>query len=84
MPKSTLSLRLEEDTIARLDKIARALDRSRSWVIADAIRRYIETEGKDIEAILEGIADADAGDFATQEEIDAIFEKFKKAAEAAE
>lgn len=84
MAKSTLSLRLDEEIISRLDRIAKALDRSRSWVIADAIRLYIETEGKDIEAILEGIASADAGDFATQEEIDAIFDRFKRPAEAAE
>jgi len=84
MAKSTLSLRLDEEIISRLDRIAKALDRSRSWVIADAIRLYIETEGKDIEAILEGIASADAGDFAPQEEIDAIFDRLKRPAEAAE
>lgn len=84
MPKTALSLRLDDATIARLDRIAAALDRSRSWVIADAIRLYIDTEGKDIEAILAGIAEADAGGFASQEEVDSVFDRFRKAAEAAE
>ena len=84
MPKTILSLRLDETTVDKLDSIARALDRSRSWVIGDAIRLYLETEGKDIEAILEGIAEADRGEFATEAKLEAIFGKYRKAAEAAE
>ncbi|MGE0210227.1 MAG: CopG family ribbon-helix-helix protein [Parvibaculaceae bacterium] len=84
MAKTALSLRLEEDTTARLDRIALALDRSRSWVIADAIRLYLESEGKNIETVLEAIAAADAGDIADGKEVRAIFGKYRRAAEAAE
>ena len=84
MPKTALSLRLSDDALARIDRIAKALDRSRSWVIADAIRLYLDTEGKDVEAILDGIAAADAGDFATHEEVVAVLNKYRKAVEAAE
>jgi RHH-type transcriptional regulator, rel operon repressor / antitoxin RelB len=84
MAKTALSLRLEEDTTARLDRIAHALDRSRSWVIADAIRLYLESEGKSIEAVLEAVAAADAGDIADEKEVRAVFGKYRRAAEAAE
>lgn len=70
---TTVTTRIDEETQSRLDQLAKATDRSRSWLMADAIRRYVEEEGWQVAAIEEGVRQADAGDFATEDEIKAAF-----------
>ena len=70
---TTVTTRLDEETQSRLDQLAKATDRSRSWLVADAIRRYVEEEGWQVAAIEEGVRQADAGDFATEDEVKAAF-----------
>ena len=38
---TTMTIRLEEDTKARLDALAESTNRSRSFLAAEAIREYI-------------------------------------------
>jgi predicted transcriptional regulator len=70
---TTVTTRIDEETQSRLDQLAKATERSRSWLVADAIRRYVEEEGWQVAAIEEGVRQADAGDFATEEEVKAAF-----------
>lgn len=70
---TTVTTRIDEETQSRLDQLAKATDRSRSWLMADAIRRYVEEEGWQVAAIEEGVRQADAGDFATEDEVKAAF-----------
>jgi len=70
---TTVTTRIDEETQNRLDQLAKATDRSRSWLVADAIRRYVEEEGWQVAAIEEGVRQADAGDFATEDEVKAAF-----------
>ena len=70
---TTVTTRIDEETQSRLDQLAKATDRSRSWLVADAIRRDVEEEGWQVAAIEEGVRQADAGDFATEDEVKAAF-----------
>lgn len=70
---TTVTTRIDDETQSRLDQLAKATDRSRSWLVADAIRRYVEEEGWQVAAIEEGVRQADAGDFATEDEVTAAF-----------
>lgn len=70
---TTVTTRIDEETQSRLDQLAKATDRSRSWLVADAIRRYVEEEGWQVAAIEEGVRQADAGDFASEEEVKTAF-----------
>lgn len=70
---TAVTTRIDEETQSRLDQLAKATDRSRSWLVADAIRRYVEEEGWQVAAIEEGVRQADAGDFATEDEVKAAF-----------
>ena len=70
---TTVTTRIDEETQSRLDQLPKATDRSRSWLVADAIRRYVEEEGWQVAAIEEGVRQADAGDFATEDEVKAAF-----------
>ena len=45
-------------------------------LVADAIRRYVEEEGWQVAAIEEGVRQADADDFATEEEVKAAFSEW--------
>ena len=70
---TTVTARIDEETHGRLDYLAKATDRSRSWLVADAVRRYVEEESWQVAAIEEGVRQADAGNFATDDEVKAAF-----------
>jgi len=47
----TVSIRLDDEVISRLDQLSDITDRSRSWLISHAIEQYIEHEAWQIKAI---------------------------------
>lgn len=73
---TTMTIRLEEDLKSRLDNIAEATQRSKSFLAAEAIREFIELNEWQINEIKDALKDADAGDFASDQEMDAIFKKW--------
>ena len=56
-----ISLRLPADVLEAVERVAKATDRSRSWVVVRALRRYLATEGADILAVIDGRAQIAAG-----------------------
>ncbi len=68
MTMSTTSFRVDARMITRLDRLAAAIDRSRSWVINQAIEQYLDHEEWFADAVNEGIAAADRGDLVAHEE----------------
>jgi predicted transcriptional regulator len=69
---AAFTIRLDDDKLAKLDALAADMDRSRSWIAAKAIENYVELNAWQIAQIKAGIAEADRGEFATEEELDAI------------
>jgi len=67
----TLSTRVPESLRDQVDALAEALDRDRSWIVEQAVRRYLEDEAQFIAAVRAGIADADAGRVISMEEMEA-------------
>ena len=76
--KNVLTVRVSAELQDRLDAIADAIDRPRSWVVNRALERFVESEAWQIEEIKRGLAEADAGDFASEAEVGAIFEKWRR------
>ena len=74
---STVTIRLEEATKNKLEKLADATHRSRSFLAAEAIKAYVESNEWQINEIHAAIKEADAGDFATEAEVQAVVEKWK-------
>jgi predicted transcriptional regulator len=64
-----MSIRLDDITREKLDALAQSQDRSRSWVVNDAIQAYFEHQDWIVEAIKVGIADAEAGRLVPHEEV---------------
>ena len=48
-------------------------DRDRSYLINEAISIYLEMHQWQVEEIQRGVSEADAGDFATEDEVNAVF-----------
>ncbi len=70
MPESSvLTLRLEAKLKNQLDRLSKSMNRSRSFVAAQAIQEYVSVNEWQINEIKKGLAEADAGDFATDEEM---------------
>lgn len=65
-----VSLRVPNELIEALDRIAAALERPRSWVMLRALRQYIEEgEGREIEEDTESLAELDRGERVPFEEV---------------
>ena len=74
MSKSVvITARLGEETVMALDKLGASMDRSRAWIAAKAIERYVEEESEFLAFLQVGIDDLDAGRVHTQEEVEAMF-----------
>jgi len=70
MPESSvLTLRLDAKLKNQLDRLSKSMNRSRSFVAAQAIQEYVSANEWQISEIKKGLAEADAGDFATDEEM---------------
>jgi predicted transcriptional regulator len=71
MPETNiLTLRLDSKLKKKLDKLAKATERSRSYLAAEAIREFVALNEWQIDEIKKGLREADAGDFATDEEME--------------
>ena len=77
-----VSLRVPADLIETLDKIAAALERSRSWIILRALRQYIADEGQEVLDVQEGIAEAERGETVPIEDVLAEMDAIIARAEA--
>lgn len=56
-----ITLRLPVDILREIEQVAEALDRTRSWVMVRALKRYIAAEGRDVLAAIEGRRQIEAG-----------------------
>ncbi|MBI5329823.1 MAG: ribbon-helix-helix protein, CopG family [Betaproteobacteria bacterium] len=81
----TVSIRLEDDVIARIDALTRATERSRAWLMAQAVTQYVEHESWQIEAIQSTLESMRRGDacFASGEAVDAWLASWGAAEEGA-
>ncbi len=73
--KETISFRIAKENREKLDLIATSLHTDRSALIDEAIRAYLEFNTWFIEEVERGIKDADEGDFASTEEVEAVFNR---------
>ncbi|MEW7985459.1 MAG: ribbon-helix-helix protein, CopG family [Candidatus Thiodiazotropha endolucinida] len=74
---ATMTIRLDPELKTRLDKLAAATHRSKSFLASEAVREFIEINEWQIQEINAAIKEADEGDFATSEEEAAVFNKWR-------
>jgi len=84
MSKSAvITARLDPELLAGLDRLATYYDRSRAWLVAQAVERYVRDESAFSAFIQEGEDAIAKGDYVTHDqlvaEIDAMLEGRKAA-----
>ncbi len=74
---STMTIRLDDDVKERLSQLAEVTQRSNSFLAAEAIRDFVETNEWQLQEIKAALREADAGDFAAAEDVKALAKKWK-------
>jgi predicted transcriptional regulator len=75
---SAFTVRLPDDVTEKLDALATKLDRSRSYVAAQAIGDFVAREAWQLADIEAGLREAERGDFASDAEVASVIAKFTK------
>jgi predicted transcriptional regulator len=61
MSLKATSVRLDEETLTRVGQMAEAMDRPRAWLLAHAIKQFVEREEWFIREVEKGVTAADEG-----------------------
>ena len=76
MERVNITCRLPVEDVAFLDAIALNLERDRSYLIKKAVEDYIASQRWQLSEIRKGVAEAAAGDFASDADVEAVFREF--------
>ena len=80
---AVITARIDEDTLQALDALATDQERTRAWLVAKAIKRYVEEETAFRAFIKEGEDAIDRGEYYTQEQMEEWFASLHRTADAA-
>ena len=69
MAEGVFTVRISPEKQQQLDVLAQALDRSRNWVVSEAIDQYLDTQAWQIDQIQHGIEEADRGELVPHEDV---------------
>ena len=64
-----VTAKLPADLVVRLDDIARRIERSKSWIIREALRDWLAEEERRHQLTLEGLRDFDEGRVVSHEDV---------------
>ncbi|MDL1979804.1 MAG: CopG family ribbon-helix-helix protein [Deltaproteobacteria bacterium] len=70
------TVRIDDDVLWRIDGLANTLSRSRSWVINQAIERFLAYEEWYVREVKDGLKEVERGEIATDDEVAARFGKW--------
>jgi RHH-type transcriptional regulator, rel operon repressor / antitoxin RelB len=73
---SVLTLRLDARLRKQLDRLSKSMNRTRSFVAAEAIREYVELNQWQIEQVKKALVEADRGDFASAASVSRLVKKW--------
>ena len=74
---TTMTVRLEPELKQRLEQLAQATERSKSFLAAQAIREFVNLNEWQVQEIRNAVAEADQGDFASEGEVKEVLEKWR-------
>ena len=76
MGSENVTARLDTERKEKLDLLAKSTARSKSFLISEAVRAYVKEQAWQIDAIKDGVEQANAGNFASNDEIRSTFGKW--------
>jgi predicted transcriptional regulator len=74
---SSVTLTLNDEDSDRLARLAAETGRSAATIATEAVHAYLDVQAWQLDEIRKGLAETDAGDFASQEEVEAMFRKYR-------
>ena len=74
-----VTAKLPADLVSRMDEVAGRIDRSKSWIVREAVTEWLAEEQRRYELTLEALKSVDEGRTFTQEEIEKHFATRRKA-----
>ena len=77
MGTEAFSVRTDSRKVQQLDELAKQQDRSRNYLVNQAINEFLELHAWQEERIKEGIKAADEGRIAGEAEMERIFSKYE-------
>jgi predicted transcriptional regulator len=69
MEKQTISFRADSKKVKALDRLARALDRDRTYLLNEAVEHYLSVQKYHVEEIEKGLEDVRAGKVLDYDEV---------------
>ena len=75
MEKISVTVRLDEETVAFLDTLGEVEDRDRSYLVRKAVANFVELHKWQIEQIEQAVKEADAGLFLSEQEAEAFMDE---------
>lgn len=79
MGTEAFSVRTDSKKVKQLDRIAKQQDRSRNYLVNQAIDQLLELHAWQSERVKEGIKAADKGRFASDADMARLFNKYESA-----
>ena len=76
MTARTINVRLPEALYKQIEELAKATARTKSFLAIDALTNYVQNESWQIRDIHQGIQEADAGEFSSAKQVNAVFAKY--------
>ena len=73
MPSVPITTRLDKVTIEKLEKLSQVTKRSKSFLVAEAVDKYLQEQNWQVEAIKKGQDQAEKGLFAADSEVREFF-----------
>ncbi len=75
----TISFRMRSEAVENLDALAETMDRDRTYLLNEAVERYLELNEYHIKLIDKGLRAAEAGDFVPDGEMKRLIARMKRA-----
>jgi len=79
MSTEAFSVRADSKKVGQLDKLAKQMERSRNYLVNQAIDQLLELHAWQNERVKAGIKAADNGRFVSDKAMERIFNKYKDA-----
>ena len=76
MSSRTINVMLPEALYHQFEDLSKETARTKSFLAIDALTKYVQRESWQVNDIRQGLDEADAGDFASSKEVEAVFAKF--------
>ena len=73
-----VTAKLPDDLVSRMDDVADRIDRSKSWIVRQAVTEWLAEEQRRYELTLEALKDVDEGRTMPHEDVLAMVEQRKR------